>query len=89
MLDLILLSKFRKDLKRVIKGGTKKDEIESIIDKLRNKEKLDEKFNNHKLSGVYKGCYDCHIKPDLVLIYRVDETTLFLIRIGSHSELFK
>ncbi|OED44515.1 addiction module toxin RelE [Endozoicomonas sp. (ex Bugula neritina AB1)] len=42
----------------------------------------------HPLAGNWLGFRDCHIKPDLVLIYRVDKTMLQLARIGSHSELF-
>lgn len=88
MLNLILTHKFKKDLKKILKSGVDMSEIEFVVNKLQNKEILDEKFNNHKLSGKYKGCCDCHIRPDLVLIYKSNETTLSLVRLGSHSELF-
>lgn len=53
-----------------------------------NDEPLPEKFCDHALQGQLKGTRDCHIKPDLVLIYeKPDDETLLLIRIGSHSEL--
>jgi mRNA interferase YafQ len=49
---------------------------------------LPEKFHDHALGGEWKDHRDCHIKPDLVLIYRLpDEETIELVRLGSHSEL--
>ena len=50
---------------------------------------LAEKYRDHELIGEFKGVRDCHIKPDLLLLYRkIDEDYLQLIRLGSHSELF-
>ncbi|MDS1309503.1 type II toxin-antitoxin system YafQ family toxin [Marinobacter xiaoshiensis] len=49
---------------------------------------LDEKHVDHPLAGNGQGFRDCHVKPDLVLIYRVSGAVLQLARIGSHSELF-
>lgn len=53
-------------------------------------EKLPEKYRNHQLKGRLKGFYDCHILPDLVLIYKIEKEklVLFLIDIGTHSNLF-
>ena len=53
--------------------------------------KLESKHKNHELKGKLQGIRECHIKPDLLLLYQIDEEnkTLFLINIGSHSELFK
>lgn len=50
--------------------------------------KLPEKYRDHSLAGDYHGYRECHIKPDVLLIYRTDEQCLYLARIGSHSELF-
>lgn len=63
-------------------------EVGRIISKLQAGETLDEKNVDHPLTGNWLGFRDCHIKPDLVLIYRVFEGQLQLARIGSHSELF-
>lgn len=50
---------------------------------------LPAKYCNHMLKGEkYKGYFECHIKPDLLLIYKVTDEKLFLARLGSHSELF-
>lgn len=49
---------------------------------------LDEKYKNHYLSGNYIGHLECHVKPDLLLIYKNTSDELTLTRLGSHSELF-
>ena len=58
---------------------------------LRYRNKLPEKYVDHSLGGQYKGMRECHLKPDALLIYSISEEsqTLYLERIGSHSELFK
>ena len=59
-----------------------------ILWKLGNDEPLPERFRDHALTGNWVDFRDCHIKPDLVLIYRKpDAETLQLVRMGSHSEL--
>ena len=67
------------------------DEELSYIDvlyKLLNDEALEEKYKDHQLKGNFDGCRECHIKPDLLLIYKIKEEVIELIDIGSHSELF-
>ncbi|WP_240330157.1 type II toxin-antitoxin system YafQ family toxin, partial [Campylobacter fetus] len=66
-------------------------EIEYILDKLANDEILETKFKDHQLKGEYKDFRECHIKPDLLLIYRKNSNLLILIafKLGSHSEVFK
>ncbi|WQV30701.1 type II toxin-antitoxin system YafQ family toxin [Helicobacter pylori] len=59
-----------------------------VVENLRNQIPLDEKFKDHALVGEYKGCRECHIKPDVLLVYRVKDNVLTLVRLGSHSELF-
>ena len=51
---------------------------------------MPEKFRDHDLTGNYKGCRECHIQPDWLLVYEVnnDELILYLIRTGTHSDLF-
>lgn len=80
---------FKKDLKKITKMSIPDIiEVGRIISKLQAGETLDEKNVDHPLTGNWLGFRDCHIKPDLVLIYRVFEGQLQLARIGSHSELF-
>ena len=81
---------FKKDLKRAKKQGKDTDELFAVIDKLSNGETLEEKYRVHGLSGNYKGCRECHIEPDWLLIYEINDgiLVLMLYRVGSHSELF-
>lgn len=82
---------YSKEYKKAIKKF-KKDIclIENIIDRLANDEILEPKYKDHKLKGEYKDFRECHIKPDLLLIYKIDKEVLILvcISIGSHSDLF-
>ena len=62
----------------------------NIINRLANDEVLEQKYKDHSLKGEFKGFRDCHIKPDLVLIYSKNKNALLLtaFRINTHSELF-
>ena len=63
----------------------------SLVDILANGEALPAKHRDHDLSGDYRGCRECHIEPDWLLLYEIDNGVLVLVlnRIGSHSELFR
>jgi len=82
---------FKRDYKRVAKGIHKKtlaSDLETVLKLLSANKNLPEKYFDHPLVGEWKDHRDCHIKPDLVLIYRIpDENTIQLVRLGSHSEL--
>jgi len=84
-------TQFKRDLKREAKGlhrQTLKSDFVAIIAALANDEALAEKYRDHALTGNWRDHRDCHVKPDLVLIYsKPDETELHLVRIGSHIEL--
>ncbi|MGI3903093.1 MAG: type II toxin-antitoxin system YafQ family toxin [Janthinobacterium lividum] len=84
--------RFRKDFKRECKGQhrtTLDDDLSAVLSALREDSPLAVGYRDHALSGEWKGCRDCHIKPDLVLIYRLlGVDTLQLMRLGSHAELF-
>ncbi len=82
--------KFDKDLKRIQKRGYDLNLIKSVIRKLANGEKLPEKNKDHILLGNYKGCRECHITPDWLLVYELSdyELILYLTRTGTHSDLF-
>ena len=82
-------SAFKKDLKSL--SGDEKNETREIIRKLAKGEQLEEKYHDHQLLGKLKDFRDCHIRPDLVLIYRIKENILelYLYRIGTHSKLYK
>ena len=84
-------SRFKRDYKRESKGrhkATLQADITDVLNKLIKDQPLAEKYHDHPLGGDWKDHRDCHIKPDLVLIYRLPDTeTLQLVRLGSHSEL--
>lgn len=76
---------FKRDFKR---HGTFECAFIEALWKLANDESLPERYVDHPLTGDWKDHRDCHIKPDLILIYRKpDRETLQLVRLGSHSEL--
>ena len=82
---------FKRDYKRELKGKHKAvlgSEFAELLQQLADDQHLAERLRDHALTGQWSDHRDCHVKPDLVLIYRKpDETTLQLVRIGSHSEL--
>ena len=82
--------KFQKDLKRIKKRGYDISLLTDVLKKLAAGKALPKKNRDHQLSGDYIGCRECHIAPDWLLIYEVDEEELILYptRTGSHSDLF-
>ena len=83
--------RFKRDYKRESKGRYRnilETEFRAVVSALAVDHPLAEKYRDHALSGDWNDHRDCHIKPDLVLIYRKpDDKRLQLVRLGSHSEL--
>lgn len=90
MLTIKYQAAFKRDYKRIVKRGYDTRLLEQVIELLAEQKPLPEKFRDHDLTGNYKGCRECHIQPDWLLVYEVnnDELILYLIRTGSHSDLF-
>ena len=80
---------FEKDIERLMRRNKDIEKVKSVIRSLVRGEKLDQIYRDHKLSGNYYCCRDCHIESDWLLIYKYDEETLFLMRTGTYSDLFK
>ncbi len=80
--------RFKKDLKKYKHNKTVLEAFDTVLRLLVVNEKLPEKYLDHALSGSYFGCRECHLKPDILLIYWTDDKIVYLSRIGSHSELF-
>jgi len=84
-------NRFKRDYKREIKGrhnATLADDLITILKLLAADAPLDARHRDHALAGDWADHRDCHIRPDLVLIYqKPDDDTLRLVRLGSHSEL--
>lgn len=84
-------SQFKRDYKREAKGQhrtTLDTDLKAVLQNLTCDQPLDTRYRDHALTGEWKDHRDCHIKPDLVLIYQTpNPETLRLVRLGSHSEL--
>jgi mRNA interferase YafQ len=81
--------RFREDLKRQKRRGKDIEEIIAAVEILAETGMLPEAYRPHKLSGEWKGVWECHIEPDWLLIYDVTPAEVLLIRTGSHSDLFE
>lgn len=85
-------TRFKRDHKREWEGrhrATPDTDFLLVLRVLASDAELDPRYQDHALSGDWSGYRDCHVKPDLVLIYgKPDERTLRLVRLGSHSEVF-
>ncbi|MGM9870399.1 MAG: type II toxin-antitoxin system YafQ family toxin [Muribaculaceae bacterium] len=90
MKELRYTRQFKKDLKRFLNQPKKLKELNIVLDMLRNEITLPEKYRLHILKGEYSGCLECHIESDFLLVWYDEESdTIALLRLGSHSELFK
>lgn len=83
-------TRFQRDLKRVQRRGYDISLLTDVIRKLADGEQLPEKNRDHGLNGDYANCRECHITPDWLLVYEIDngELILYLTRTGTHSDLF-
>ncbi len=85
-------NRFKKEFKKLLKQGKDEAKFLEVLKVIANGGELDEKYKNHKLINdkVFKDCIECHITPDWLLIYKIqdNELILLLFATGSHSELF-
>ncbi|MDR3250661.1 MAG: type II toxin-antitoxin system YafQ family toxin [Tannerella sp.] len=90
MYEIIFSTKFKKDYKLAIKRNMNMDLLRETIVRLADRETLAPSYKDHPLQGVYADCRECHLRPDWLLIYTLDENsqTLRLIATGSHNDLF-
>ncbi len=90
--DIEISSLFKSQYKKIRKQGKDINKLISILETLANGEILDPKYKNHKLinNKIYKECYECHIEPDWLLIYKYQDNNLILLLFatGTHSDLF-
>ena len=82
---------YKKRYKLMIKRGLNLSLLDDVVDKLRQGIPLEEKYRDHALTGNFEGFRECHIKPDCLLVYLIenDILTLTLVDTGSHSDIFK
>lgn len=90
MKTLLYTTQYKKDFKKYRHQPNKLQKLLEVLRLLENEKELPKELNAHKLSGEYKDCMECHIEGDFLLIW-IDATDqiIKLIRLGSHSELFK
>lgn len=90
MLTIKYHKSFKKDYKLIKKRGYDISLPEETVSIIANEEPLPEKYRDHDLKGEYEGFRECHILPDWLLIYRIEDgnVILALARTGSHSDLF-
>lgn len=91
MLSIKYVTRFKKDLKRYQHQSSILRELNEVLKLLLMEKSLPEKYRDHSLLGGYAGMLECHIKPDVLLVYWVDVANKKLVveRLGSYSELFK
>ena len=82
--------KFRKELKKLLRRGADLDKLETVVNILAAGETLPPQYHDHALVGDLEGTRDCHITPDWLLLYRIEDDVLVLTltRTGSHADLF-
>jgi mRNA interferase YafQ len=81
---------FERDLKRLGRGGRDLSELKVVMVSVLAGERLGIKFKDHKLTGAWQGRRECHIRPDWLLIYKIDlgQNLIIFERTGSHADLF-
>ena len=85
---IIRKTQFKKDFKRIIKQGKNPKDLETVLYVVIEGMPVPEKYQDHPLIAEYNGYRELHIKPDWLLVYKIEGDTLTLARTGSHSELF-
>lgn len=88
MLEIHDKRQFRRDYRKLRSSGKDLSKLAVVIDTLAAEEELDPKYRDHALIGNYVDHRECHIAPDWLLIYKIEDGFLVLVRTGSHSELF-
>jgi mRNA interferase YafQ len=88
MREIVRSTQFKRDVKLAKKRGKDMAKLRELIQLLVGDEPLSPRYKDHPLSDEWKHYRDCHIEPDWLLIYKIDATDLYLIRTGTHSDLF-
>ena len=91
MYKIVYSTRYKKDFKRCKKRGFPIDILIKVLSVLAKKAELPATYRPHKLSGNYNGFWECHIKPNWLLIWKQDDSKnqIILERTGTHSDLFK
>ena len=82
-------TQFRKDVKRLVGSGKDIEKLLFVVNELAEGRKLASHYRDHSLKGKHKGKRDCHLEPDWILLYALEDNELVLYRTGSHVHLFR
>jgi mRNA interferase YafQ len=86
--NLISATRFRRDVKLAKKRGKEMAKLRELIQLLADGGPLPPHYKDHSLGGEWRHFRDCHLEPDWLLIYKIDGDDLYLVRTGTHSDLF-
>ena len=89
MKRMIGVPRFKKDLSKMRKRNNNIRKLEVVIHKLLCGEQLAPKLRRHKLRGQWKGCDECHIEHDWILIWKEAPNQIKFLRTGSHNDIFR
>lgn len=91
MRGVVQSSRYKRGLKRFRHDSALLAEVRDVVALLAADASLPPKYCDHPLHNDWEGCRDCHVRPDVVLVYQktADGLVLLLLRIGSHSEVFE
>ena len=87
-LNPLFTNRFEKDTKRAQKRNKDLSKLKTVISLLTNEKPLEPRYHDHNLIGNYTGARECHIEPDWLLIYVINENNITFTRTGTHSDLF-
>ena len=91
MYSIVYTNQFKKSLKRCVKRGLDVHTLQTAVSLLQSTGSLPPSYKPHKLSGQFIGCWECHLEPDWLMVWRQNDDILELVFVdtGTHSDLFK
>lgn len=91
MYSIVYTGQFKKSFKLCVKRGLDPSVLAKAVTILQENGELPDSYKPHKLRGKYIGCWECHLQPDWLLVWRQNdlELELILVDTGTHSDLFK
>lgn len=89
MRTLTRTSQFKRDFKRIKKRDKDLSKLKDVVEKIASGKELESRYRNHILGGPYAGIRECHVEPDWLLLYKLSESEVVLIRTGTHADLFE
>lgn len=88
MLSIKATKKFESDYRRMVRLGSDPEMFWAVVEILASEEEIPKEFRDHELKGEWAGVRDIHVEADWLLLYKVSQPDLILIRTGTHSDIF-